>query len=397
MQAHWRALTVLTVARTSMGFQFQSIASVSPDLVTQLGLSYADLGTLIGLYFLPGVALALPGAALGRRFGDKRVVSFGLLLMVAGGLATTWASDFASLAAARLLSGVGGVLLNVLMAKMVTDWFAGRREIVLAMAVFVNSFPIGVGLATLSLGALAGLAGPGASFAATATLALAALLLLTLAYAKHPNDGLGAKVGSIISPSEAMLVCMAGAVWGIFNGAFAVMFGFAPTFLASEGLNPTQAGLLVGIATWLVAACAPVGGIVAQTWGRPAMLMTIGAVGWAACLATLALAVGFAGPALIGAGLLMGLPIGVIMSMPSQALRPESRAVGMGLFYTWLYIGHGLMPPAAGWLQDITGSAELPLLLTAMLVGGMLPLYWLFQAVAQRRAAVPTASGATRP
>jgi fucose permease len=90
----------------------------------------------------------------------------------------------------------------------------------------------------------------------------------------------------------------------------------------------------------------------------------------------------------------MGLPIGVIMSMPSQALRPESRAVGMGLFYTWLYIGHGLMPPAAGWLQDLTGSAELPLLVTAMLVGGMLPLYWLFQAVAQPRAAAPAAPGA---
>ncbi|WP_043342232.1 MFS transporter [Belnapia moabensis] len=385
MQAHWQALTVLTVARTSMGFQFQSIASVSPDLVMQLGLTYADLGTLIGLYFLPGLALALPGAALGRHFGDKRVVSFGLLLMVAGGLATTWASDFASLAAARLLSGVGGVLLNVLMAKMVTDWFAGRREIVLAMAVFVNSFPIGVGLATLSLGTLAGLAGWGASLAATAALALAALLLLTLAYAKHPNDGIGTTVGGVISAPEAMLVCLAGAVWGIFNGAFAVMFGFAPTFLAGEGLNPTQAGLLVGVATWLVAASAPVGGIIAQTWGRPAMLMAVGALGWAACLATLALAIGFAGPALISAGLLMGLPIGVIMSMPSQALRPESRAVGMGLFYTWLYVGHGFMPPAAGWLQDLTGSAELPLLLTAMLVGGILPLYGLFQIVAQRR------------
>ena len=67
MQAHWQALTVLTVARTSMGFQFQPVASVSPDLVMQLGLTYADLGTLIGLYFLPGVVLALPGAALGRR------------------------------------------------------------------------------------------------------------------------------------------------------------------------------------------------------------------------------------------------------------------------------------------------------------------------------------------
>jgi cyanate permease len=245
------------------------------------------------------------------------------------------------------------VLLNVLMAKMVTDWFAGRREIVLAMAVFVNSFPIGVGLATLSLGALAGVAGWGASLAATAALALAALLLLAIAYAKHPNDGIGAAVAGAISTTEIALVCLAGAIWGIFNGAFAVMFGFAPTFLAREGLTLAQAGLIIGTATWLVAASVQAGGFLGQAWGRPAVLMAVGALGWAACLAVLASEAGLSGAVLIGSGLLMGLPVGVIMAMPSQALRPESRAVGMGLFYTWLYVGHGLMPPAAGWLQDL--------------------------------------------
>lgn len=385
MPAHWRALAVLTAARTSMGFQFQSVASVSPDLMAQLGLGYGDLGTLIGLYFVPGLALALPGAALGRRFGDQRVVALGLLLMIAGGLATAFAADFRTLAAGRLLSGVGGVLLNVLMAKMVTDWFAGRREIVLAMAVFVNSFPIGVGLATLSLGPLAAIAGWGAALAATAAFALAALLLLGLAYAKHPNDGSGASAGMTISSREAALVCVAGAIWGIFNGAFGVMFGFAPTFLAGEGLSSTAVGLLAGTATWLVVASAQAGGMLAQGWGRPAALMAAGTLGWAACLVALASGAGLSGAALIGAGLVMGLPIGVIMSLPAQALRPESRSLGLGLFYTWLYVGHGLMPPAAGWLRDATGSAAAPLIFAAVLVAAMLPLYGVFRALAAPR------------
>ena len=237
MQPHWAALAVLTAARISLGFQFQSLASVSPIVVEELGLSYADLGTLIGLYFLPGVVMALPGGALGRRFGDKRMVAFGLVLMLAGGSVASLASDFAGLAAGRVLSGVGGVLLNVLMAKMVTDWFAGRREIVLAMAVFVNSFPIGVGLAMLTLGTLADTAGWPAALAASAALALAALLLLGLGYQRHPNDGAAAATpGGTVSPREAGLVCVAGAIWGIFNSGFAVMFGFAPTFLARAGL-----------------------------------------------------------------------------------------------------------------------------------------------------------------
>ena len=110
---------MLTAARTSLGFQFQSLASASPVVVEQLGLSYGDLGTLIGLYFLPGVVMALPGGALGRRFCDKWVVAFGLVLMLAGGGLASLARDFAGLAAGRVLSGVGGVLLNVVMAKRI--------------------------------------------------------------------------------------------------------------------------------------------------------------------------------------------------------------------------------------------------------------------------------------
>ena len=393
MQPHWAALAVLTGARISLGFQFQSLASVSPIVVEELGLSYADLGTLIGLYFLPGVVMALPGGALGWRFGDKRVVAFGLVLMLAGGSIASLASDFAGLAAGRVLSGIGGVLLNVLMAKMVTDWFAGRREIVLAMAVFVNSFPIGVGLAMLTLGTLAEAAGWPAALVASAALALVALLLLGLGYRPHLNDRAATTTpGGTISLREAALVCVAGAIWGIFNGGFAVMFGFAPTFLAQAGLTPAEVGLIAAMATWLVVMSVQAGGLLAQHGVRPLLLMTVGSLGWGACLLVMALSDWLAAPAIVAAGLLMGLPVGVIMSLPAQSLRPESRAVGMGLFYTGLYVGHGLLPPVAGWLQDRTGSATAPLHFIAMVVLTMLPLYGIFRWRRSRKIRAPQPS-----
>ncbi len=255
MEARWLALAVLTAARTSMGFQFQSLASAAPPLVADLGLGYAEVGSLIGLYFLPGVALALPGGLLGRRFGDTRVVALGLALMAAGGALAGLAGGYGALAAARLVSGLGAVLLNVLMAKMVADWFAGR-EVVLAMAVFVNSFPIGVGLALLTLGGLAEGLGWRAALHATAAAAAAALLLVAFAYRPHPNDG-GAAGGTAtlpggrISRREAALACIAGAIWGVYNGAFAITFAFAPVLLIGTGFAAGAAGSLVAVATWL--------------------------------------------------------------------------------------------------------------------------------------------------
>src|SRR5215469_8725106 len=187
MDRRWVALAVLTAARVSMAFQFQLLASVAPILVRDLGLGFADVGFLVGLYMLPGVLLAVPGGWLGARFGDKRVVTAGLGLMVLGDLVAGFVPGYGALLAGRLVAGTGGVLLNVLMSKMVTDWFAGRG-IALAMTIFVNSFPIGMGLGLWFLGAFAERAGWQASLHVTAAAALAALVLVVLAYRPHPND-----------------------------------------------------------------------------------------------------------------------------------------------------------------------------------------------------------------
>ncbi|NOG71291.1 CynX/NimT family MFS transporter [Roseicella sp. DB1501] len=389
MEPRWLALAVLTLARTSMGFQFQSLASAGAPLVADLGLSYADLGALIGLYFLPGLALALPGGLLGRRFGDKRIVVLGLALMTIGGAVTALAGGQASLAAGRLLSGLGAVLLNVLMAKMVTDWFAGR-EITLAMTVFVNSFPIGLGLALLVQGGLAASQGWRVALGATALAAAAALLLVLLGYRRHPNDrGAAGPGGWRIPWREAVPVSLAGAMWGIVNGAFTITAAFLPLLLIGAGRTPAAAGSLVGLITWISVAAGQVGGILAQRPGwRPALLVGSYA-GWAACLLLLPLLPPEAPPlpVLLLLGLVQGLPVGVIMAMPAETLRPESRATGMGLFYTWLYLGHAGLPPIAGWWQDRLGGPAAALAFAAALLLACLPLYVAYRVLRRRPAA----------
>ena len=53
----WLVLLVVFVARTSMGFQFQSVASLSPFIMNELDIAFATLGTLIGLFMLPAFTL----------------------------------------------------------------------------------------------------------------------------------------------------------------------------------------------------------------------------------------------------------------------------------------------------------------------------------------------------
>jgi MFS family permease len=117
LRNRWGILAVLFVVRLTMAFQFQSVAAVAPLLGSNFGVSLADIGLLIGLYFTPGVALALRGGAIGQRFGDRIAVLAALTLMLVGGLAMALSDSWNVQMAGRLIAGAGGVLLNVQMSR----------------------------------------------------------------------------------------------------------------------------------------------------------------------------------------------------------------------------------------------------------------------------------------
>jgi len=143
--SRWAILAVLALIRLSFGYQFESMAALAPAVSRELGLGAAEVGTLIGLYWAPGVLIALPGGWLGRRFGEKPVVLAAGVLTVLGGVACGFATSYAALAAGRLVAGLGGIVMNVLTVKMTADWFTGR-EIGFAMGAVFGSFPLGIAL-----------------------------------------------------------------------------------------------------------------------------------------------------------------------------------------------------------------------------------------------------------
>ncbi len=93
-------------------------ATLAPQFTAELGLSAGDLGLLGGVFFLGFATTQLPlGSALDR-LGPKRVQIGFLALAVLGCGAFALARDFASLAAARALIGVG--VSACLMAPLTT-------------------------------------------------------------------------------------------------------------------------------------------------------------------------------------------------------------------------------------------------------------------------------------
>jgi len=398
MNRRWRMLAALTFARTSMGFQFQSIASTAPFLTADLALDKAQLGWLIGLYLLPGVVIALPGGLLGARFGDKRVTLFGLGLMVAGGGWLAIAPGFAQANAARLVGGAGAVVLNVLLTKMVADWFVDSKERLLAMSVLINAWPIGVGLALFALGPFAEVAGwPWAmvSTALFAGLGLCAVLLLYRPPAAAVNAA-GSLALRTITATEWRLLASASLPWLLFNAAYQILVSFLPLYFLEQGSDVARSGAMAGLNTLLIIVSVQMGGFLLKRSARPDPLCHVAVLAFCASLLLLD---GSSRPLvwIVFGGLVAGLPAGAFVNLPTEFLRPASRAAGMGVFYSIYYLGCAILPAAAGALYDLTGSARSTLWMSAALAFACIPSLQLFR-IEMRRAApsLRTAASASR-
>src|SRR3984885_6481652 len=182
----WMILTALALARIAFGYQFQTVATLATDLVRRFGLNYAQLGSLIGAYMLLGVFVALPLGLLGRRFGDRRVLGTGLVLMIAGACASAWADTASGIALGRTLSGVGAVAMIVLQGKVIADWFTGTRFMI-GISVSVCAYPIGMGVAQLVLPPVLARFGLHAAFLTDAVLTAIALVLFLASYRVPPH------------------------------------------------------------------------------------------------------------------------------------------------------------------------------------------------------------------
>ncbi len=370
----WAMLLVIFLTRTSMGFQFQSIAALTSFLVPAFALSYAEVGLLMGLFMLPGVVIAVPGGLLGQRFGSLRVVVAGLGLMIVGGMIVSYSGGLHTAALGRALGGVGGVLVNIMLARMVADWFR-ERELQTAMGLMLSAWPFGMALALVILGPLAAATSWRIAEYVTVAAAGLALALIALAYKDAPAER-GAPAASAGEPARFhlgvpgrvwALAVSAGIAWAVLNASVIVVASFAPSFLMSRGASVAEAGGITGLALWISILSVPLGGLVADRLKRPRLLVVAGCV---ATALTIACAARAPWPALwlVASGILLGLPPGIMMALLPRAVRPEHLATALGVFYALFYLGMAVSQTVAGHLRDVTGDAAMPLLFASGLM-----------------------------
>ena len=390
MRSRWTILAVLFAARAAMAFQFESVAATAPLLRESLGASLGAIGFLIGLYLAPGVVLALPGATVGRRHGDKATVLAGLTMMLAGEMLMTASTSWNLQIAGRLIGGTGGVLLNVLMTKMVADWFAGR-EIATAMAVYVNSWPAGIAVALMLLPAIGTSLGITAVGITVSALVVVGIGLMALVYRAPEAPPAGRAERFRISAGTGCALIAAGLIWCLYNVGLAMIFSFGPSMLVERGWSNASAGSAISVVLWLATLSVPLGGLLADRSKRGGAVLTAGCAGFALLMLFLSRG-GPALPLVIAMGIVCGLPAGAIMSLPTRVLDQRTRSIGMGVFYTVYYAGMLAAPAIGGGLATWADTAAAALDLGAAALLACPLLLWSFHRISQVSRPIPVAS-----
>lgn len=357
MPMRWIILLVLFFARTVMALQFQSVAALSPFLLESLAITLTDIGVLIGVFLGPGIVVAVAGGAVATWVGDKRTVIASLVLMLVGGIIIGSATTLGWALLGRVVAGIGGVVINVLMTKLVLDWFIGRN-VSTALAIFISSWPVGIALGLVLLPALATSGGLGLAWNVVNSLIVLTLLLFALVY--RPPEGAQPAAATIkMTALPWTPLVFAAVVWSLYNAAFVMIFAFGTLVLVDRGFDTTAASW--AISSYIIAATIsiPLGGWVADRTGRSFLVVFASLMAGVVMLPALLFVPGYyVVPLLIMGGLIAGLAPGPVVAMPGQILQPEARAFGTGVFYSIYYALMMIAPPLAGVIADLTDDVS---------------------------------------
>jgi MFS family permease len=334
---------------------YAALVPLLPRYADEFDLSKSGSGLLVAAYAAGALVGALPGGIAASRFGPKRAVLAGLVLMAVASLGFGFAGDAWTLGISRLVQGFGSALSWAgALAWLVARTPRERRGEMLGTAIGSAVFGALLGPA---LGAFAESVGPRSAFVAVAGLAagLAVWALRTPGAAAEPQPvrALGSAVRSRVIVGGLWLMVLPALLFGVL----AVL---VPLELDRAGWSAAAiAGVFIGSAA-IEMFVAPLLGRFSDRRGR---LLPVRLALTASIAVTVALALADA-PALItvlvvAAAISFGAFWAPAMALLSDGAERIGLAQGLafGLMNAAWGAGNSVGPSLGGALADAAGDA----------------------------------------
>ncbi|MBD0839063.1 MFS transporter [Streptomyces sp. TRM68416] len=387
-RAVW-ALVITSVAGFMAALDNLVVTTALPSIRDDLGGALHDLEWTVSAYTLTFAVLLMFGAALGDRFGRRRLFLVGITIFTGASAAAALAPGIDALIAARAVQGVGAAIMMPLTLTLLTAAVpAAKRGLVygiwgavtgLAVAsgpliggsltehiswqwIFWLNVPLGLVLLPLARLRLAESYGTGAPLDVPGTLlASGGLFGIVYGLVRGPADGwtaplvlTGLLAGAALlagfvlygtrakNPMLPMRLFRSRAFSGI-NAASMLMFlgMFGSIFLLSQymqgvlGYSPTEAGLRMLPWTGMPMLVAPIAGMLAdRIGGRPVvatgLFLQAAGLGYLAYVLTTDASYGIQLPGLVISGIGMALFFAPASAVVMSSVRAAEQGIASG-------------------------------------------------------------------
>jgi EmrB/QacA subfamily drug resistance transporter len=389
-----RHTTLWTFAITSVALFMVSldnlvVTTALPVIRSDLGASLEQLEWTVNAYTLTFAVLLLTGAALGDRFGRRRMFAIGLGVFTLGSVGAALAPSVEALNAARAVQGLGGAIVMPLTLTLLSaavppekrglalGAWGGVGGLAIAFGplvggavvqgiawqwIFWLNVPVGLVLAPLALRRLEESRGPAGRLDLPGV-ALASVGLLGIVWGLVRGNGQGWTSAEVVGSLAVGAVLVAafvawelraaapmlpmrffrsrafalanGASFLMFFGMFGSIFLLAQFFVSVQGYSPLQSGLR--ILPWTIAPMfiAPVAGALSDRIS-PRLIVGTGlalqavALAWIGLVSTPAVAYSSLIAPFVLAGVGMGLFFAPIANVVLSAVRPSEEGQASG-------------------------------------------------------------------
>lgn len=429
-RAVW-ALIITSIAGFMAALDNLVVTTALPSIRKDLGGALADLEWTVNAYTLTFAVLLMLGAALGDRFGRRKLFILGLAVFTAASAAAASAPDIDGLIAARAVQGVGAAIMMPLTLTLLTTavpaerrgmaygiWGAvnglavaggpliggGLTEHVSWHWIFWLNVPLGLALLPLARLRLAESRAPHARLDVPGTLLVSGGLFgIVYGLVNAHSDGWtgtwvltgliagGALLGGFVhhgfrSKNPMLPMRLFGnRAFSAINAAGLLMFlgMFGSIFLLSQflqgvsGYSPTEAGLRMLPWTGMPMIVAPLAGYLSdKIGGRPVVTagLALQALGLALFALVIKTDVSYAAqlPALIVSGIGMALYFAPAANLVMSSVRPAEQGIASGANNALREVGGALGVAVLGSVFSSHGGYETP----ARFVDGLTPALW---------------------
>lgn len=367
----WVMATITWLMMFSLGASWFCFTPLVLILMEDLVLNFEQVGIIIALVPLSLVILCIPGGLFADRFGVRKTVLMGGMLLGTFGLLRGFATDFTTLAITMFLCGAGYSIAYPNLPKITGIWFP-PREYAFATGAMFTGMEVGMALPFILIPAvLLPWAGSWRGvFIAVGAFSLV-LTFIWIALAKErPKWAVDSQQKN--PPSEPKsapfreslsVVLQNKQMWVLMLTVFFLLapqvglLGFLQSMLTLKRVDPITAGLITSMVSWLMI---PGSFIIPMLSDRAGLRKPFI---WVPSL--------IAGVMLYFAGTTLGIPLWVsvivygfliggiapiVLAMPVELVGTLHSATAGGFTLVGAYAGAIVAPWLVGYLTTATGS-----------------------------------------